>query len=298
MNSGSEPYLERRKKEELAFLVMRFLKAFTLFEDVRRDFHRVLEGGQGFGGSGLFARVRDLEEQLIFDIKEKAHFLFRSAPAVKSSKEQEPLADRLEQILLHRRGARRASESRAILADLRRSLVDRAIDANIGTAFHLFMILRECIYQLEVYVPRYGQELEQAKRLQRLALRIGFTLDEEEAHELVHIRQIVKRGKSVAIYALELAQRALERCHDLFQETAELLRHLIEEAGNNEVLLLNLLAQRPLIDAVYGPGAAEQILAHMYRQIERPGASGLEKALEQARMRCGNTEALEREKER
>ena len=44
-------------------------------------------------------------------------------------------------------------------------------DANIGTGFHLFMILRECIYQLEVYVPRYGQELEQAKRLQRLAVR-------------------------------------------------------------------------------------------------------------------------------
>ncbi len=298
MSSGSESYLDRRKKEELAFLVVRFLKAFTSFEDIRRDFHRILEGGQGFGGCGLFARVRDLEEQLVFDIKEKAHFLFRSASAADSSKEQEPPYARLEQILLHRRGARRASESREILADLRRSLVDRAIDANIGTGFHLFMILRECIYQLEVYVPRYGQELEQAKRFQRLAVRIGFTLDEEEAHELVHIRQIVKRGKSVATYALELAQRALERCHDLFSETAELLRHLIEEAGDNEVLLLNLLVQRPLIDAVYGPGAAEQILAHMHRNIELPGASGLEKALEQVRKRCGNIEALEREKER
>jgi hypothetical protein len=295
MSRGSELYLERKKKEELAFLVVRFLKTFTLFEGIYRDFHRILESGQGFGGCGLFARVRDLEEQLVFEIKEKAHFLFRSASAADSSKEQKPLSDRLEQILLHRRGPRRASESREILADLRRSLVDRAIDANIGTGFHLFMILRECIYQLEVYVPRYGQELEQAKRLQRLALRIGSTLDEEEAHELVHIRQIVKRGKSVAVSALELAQRALERCHELFQETAELLRHLIEEAGDNEVLLINLLAQRPLVETVYGLGASEQILAHMYRQVERPGASGLEKALEQARMRCGNIEALERE---
>jgi hypothetical protein len=298
MSNAPEPYIDRKKKEELAFLVVRFLKAFTLFEGIYRDFHRILEGGRGFGGCGLFARVRDLEEQLVFDIKEKAHFLFRSASAADSSREQEPLSERLQQVLQHRRGARRASESREILADLRRSLVNRAIDANIGTGFHLFMILRECIYQLEVYVPKYGQELEQAKRLQRLAVRIGFALDEEEAHELVHIRQIVKRGKSVAFYALELAQRAMERCHDLFQETAELLRHLIEEAGSNEVLLLNLLVQRPLIDAVYGPGSSEQILAHMCRQIERPGASGLEKALEQARMRCGNTEALDREKER
>jgi hypothetical protein len=159
------------------------------------------------------------------------------------------------------------------------------------------MILRECVYQLEVYAPRYGQELAQAKRLERLALRIGFTLDEEEAHELVHIRQIVKRGKSAASYALELAQRAVERCHDLFSETAELMRHLIEEAGDNEVLLLNLLVQRPLVEAVYGAGAAEQILAHMHRNIELPGASGLEKALEQARKRCGNTEALEQEQD-
>jgi hypothetical protein len=298
MNSGPDSYLERRKKEELAFLVVRFLKAYTLFGGIHRDFHRILEGGQGFGGSGLFARVRDLEEQLVFDIKEKAHFLFRSASATEPSREKEPPYAELERMLRRRRGARRTSEAREVLADLRRSLVDRAIDANIGTGFHLFMILRECVYQLEVYAPRYGKELAQAKRLERLALRIGFTLDEEEAHELVHIRQIAKHGKSAASYALELAQRALERCHDLFLETAELLRHLIEEAGDNEVLLLNLLVQRPLVEEVYGAGAAEQILAHMHRNIEPPGASGLEKALVQARKRCGNTEALEQEQGR
>jgi hypothetical protein len=61
------------------------------------------------------------------------------------------------------------------------------------------------------------------------------------------------------------------------------------------VLLLNLLTQRRLVDAVYGPGAAEQIFSHMCRRTGPSEASGLAKAMEQARRRCGNTEALGRE---
>jgi hypothetical protein len=295
MNSAAESYLERRKKEELAFLAVRFLKAFILFEGIYRDFHRILESGQGFGGCGLFARVRDLEEKLVFDIKEKAHFLFRSSSGAAAEGEQEPPYAELERMLLHRRGTRRTTEAREILSRLRRSLVDRAIDSNVGTGYHMFMILRECLYQLEVYAPRYGQELEQAERIEYLSRRIGSALDEEEAHELEHIRQVVKRGQSAASGTLELAERALERCRTLFQETADLLRHFIEEAGGNEVLLLNLLTHRRSVDAVYGPEATEEILAHMYRHIEPAEASGLAKAMEQARKRCGNTEALGQE---
>jgi hypothetical protein len=294
MNSVTEPYLERRKKEELAFLAVRFLKAFALFEGIQRDFRRILESGIGFGGCGLFARVRELEDKLIFDIKEKAHFLFRSSSGTEAEEEQEPPYAELERILLNRRGTRRTTEAREILARLRRSLIDRAIDSNIGTGYHMVTILRECIYQLEVYAPRYGQELAQAERIESLSRRIGSALDEEEAHELEHIRQVVKRGHSAATGTLKLAQRALERCDTLFREAAELLRHLIEEAGGNEVLLLNLLAQPRLVDAVYGPGAAEQIFSHMYRRTGPSEASGLAKAMEQARRRCGNTEALGR----
>jgi hypothetical protein len=295
MSSVPEPYLDRRKKEQLAFLVVRFLKAYTLFDGIHRDFRQILESGLGFGGCGLFARVRDLEEGVVFDIKEKAHFLFRSSSAAKAEGEKEPPYAELERMLLARRGTRRTSQAREILARLRRSLVDRAVDSNIGTGYHMFMILRECIYQLEVYAPQYGQELEQAERIESLERHIGFSLDEEEAHELEHIRQVMKRGQSAVTSTLELAERAMERCRTLFLETAELLRHLIEEAGGNEVLLLNLLTHRQSVDAVYGPGAAEQILAHMNRRIEPSEASGLAKAMEQARKRCGNTEALGQE---
>jgi hypothetical protein len=285
-----DSYLLRRRKEDLSFLVVRFLRAYDQFEGIYRDFREAAAGGQGFGGTGLFRRVKELEEKLVYDIKEKAHFLFRGpAPAGEPFEHYEEL----ERLLAGGKGEAGGGRSREILAGLRRSLVDRSLDADIGTGFHMFMILRECLYQLEVYAPRYGTELEQAERLEKLARRIGSALGEEEAHELDHIRQIVKHGQGVAAYTRQLAERSLERCHDLFLQTAELLRHLIEESGGNEVLVLNLLREREAVERVYGEGAAEHLFGHMFRKSGKHGTSGLAKALAFARKNCGNTEALD-----
>jgi hypothetical protein len=268
-----EPYLSRRRREEQSFLVMRFLQAYELFEGIYRDFREVSSSGRGFSGSGLFQRVKDMEEKLVFDIKEKAHFLFRGpAPAG--------------------RAEAAGSRSRPTMSALGRSLVDRALDSTIGTGFHMFMILRECLYQLEVYAPRYETELEQVERLEELARRLGSGLGEEESHELEHIRQIVKHGQGLSAYARELAEQALERCLALFRQAAELLRHFIESAGQNEVLVLNLLREREVVDRVYGEGGAERLFSHMFRKSGKPGASGLQKALAYARRHCGNIEAL------
>jgi hypothetical protein len=171
--------------------------------------------------------------------------------------------------------------------------VDRALDSTLGTGFHMFMILRECLYQLEVYAPRYGAELEQAELLEELSRRVGSGPGEEEAHELEHIRRIVKHGQGVATYTRELAEQALERCHGLFRQAAELLRHFIEVAGRNEVLVLNLLRQRAAVDRVYGEGGAERLFSHMFRMSGKQGASGLAKARAFALKHCGNTEALD-----
>jgi len=46
------------------------------------------------------------------------------------------------------------------------------------------------------------------------------------------------------------------------------------------------------VEQVYGPGEAERILAHMYRTVDEPGASGSDKALRYAKRHCGNVEAL------
>jgi hypothetical protein len=268
-----ESYLARRRKEEQSFLVVRFLRVYELFEGVYRDFRAVSSGGRGFGGSGLFQRVKEMEEKLVFDIKEKAHFLFRGPTPAGW-------------------GEAVGSRSRPTMSALGRSLVDRALDSTIGTGFHMFMILRECLYQLEVYTPRYGAELEQVERLEELARRLGTGLGEEEDHELEQLRQIVKHGQGLSGYTRELAEQALERCRALFQQAAELMRHFIESAGRNEVLVLNLLREREAVDRVYGEGGAERLFSHMFRKSGKPGASGLDKALAYARRHCGNTEAL------
>jgi hypothetical protein len=268
-----ESYLDRRRKEQQSFLVVRFLRAHELFEGIYRDFRELSAAGRGFGGSGLFLRVKEMEEKLVFDIKEKAHFLFRGPATVGR---QETVGSRL----------------RPTMSALGRSLVDRALDSTIGAGFHMFMSLRECLYQLEVYAPRYEAELEQVERLEELPRPATSGMGEEERHELEHIRQIAKHGQEMAAYTRELAERALERCQALFRQAAELLKHFIESAGQNEVLVLNLLREREAVDRVFGEGGAERLFSHMFRATGKPGTPGMDKALAFARRHCGNTEAL------
>ena len=64
------------------------------------------------------------------------------------------------------------------------------------------------------------------------------------------------------------------------------------EAGN-EVLVLNLLKERGLVERVYGDGAWETILSDMFHSIGTPGRSGAEKARSFVRRTCGNIEGLE-----
>jgi len=295
MDRVQAQYVARRKKEDLSFMVVRFMKVYVLFSEIYGEFQALLKGGGDFGHSGLFDKITKLEEGLFFDIKEKAHFLFRS----ENPEIGEPggaggrFAD-LEQILTagqHDRADRK--NAREIFSALRKSLISKSIDSYIGTGFHLFMILRESVYQLEYYVPDYVSELEYLGRIEGLTREIGYEPGEEEEHELDHIRQVVKLCQSITSDTKELATIALKRCMTLFQETAEILRHSIEESGSNEVLVLNLLKERRLVEQVYGAGSWEALLVHMFRSYGEAGMSGAQKAERFVRKTCGNVESLD-----
>jgi hypothetical protein len=135
--------------------------------------------------------------------------------------------------------------------------------------------------------------LEYLERIDYLTRQIGYDFDEEEEHELEHIKQVVALCQSIASDTQELADVALERCMALFRETAEILRHSIEESASNEVLVLNLLTERTLVEQVYGAGSWEEILSHMFHTAGRPGESGAQKAESFVRRACGNIESLE-----
>lgn len=294
MDRVQAQYITRRKKEDLSFMVIRFMKAYIIFDGIYAAFKDVQNGGAGFGRAGLFAKIKTLEEKLVFDIKEKAHFLFRSEPGENSEQDlvSEKFADLEKILLLSQDQPAYKTQAREVFRALRQSLVRKSIDSYVGTGFHLFMILRESVYQLEFYVPQYLQELEYLTRIEYLTQRIGYDLDEEEEHELAHIRQVVKLCQSIASDTRELAAIALERCKSLFGETAEIIRHAIEESESNEVLILNLLKERELVEQVYGPGSCEALMNHIFRCAENDRQGGLEKALQFVKDSCGNIEAL------
>ncbi len=89
-----------------------------------------------------------------------------------------------------------------------------------------------------------------------------------------------------------MARRMMARCHSLFKSTAQLVLGYIEGAGENEILVQNLLLRRDLLERVYGPGASERIFAAICRDKNVEGATGYERAVAWVRTRCGNCEGL------
>ena len=266
-----EPFEARRRKEHVAFLVVKFLKAHDSFMEILREFQEAKRENR-LGGGGLYRSIGDLEESLAFDIKEKAHFLFR--------------AD-------HANGRKETARgSKRTISDLKTGIESRAIDSFIGTGYHLLAILEESLYQLERYSPTYQKEQEEISRFESLARRIGYTFSAEEMRELEHLRSLSSISLNLSTETEELTVRLMERCESLFRGTAEVLRHFMEGSAENEILVQNLLQNVGLFEKVYGEGAAERIFWVMFRHKGIEGSTGLEKATAFTRERCGNTSGI------
>ena len=291
---AAEEYIQRRRKEDLAFLVVRFLTAFDRFNALAADFKELERRPEGLRQSGIFERVKDLEEGLVFDIKEKAHFLFRVPDGGSDACLDAESNVRALEVLLDSAGdeGERKSQAREIFSELRQSLISKAIDSFMGTGFHLFMILRECVYQLEHYAPLFHQEHDYIERMESLAARLGYTPGEAELDKLAQMKEIDRQSQLAGEQTRDLAWRTLDRSHILFQKVAEVIRLHVAESGHNEVLVLNLIRQRELVEKVYGPGSLEAIFVEMFRYADLPGSTGMEKALRFTRERCGNLAGL------
>jgi hypothetical protein len=272
-----DQYEARRRKEQLAFLVVKFLRASAVFKSVDAEFRRLTKEGNLAGG-GLFVRVRELEESLVFDLKEKAHFLFRTDPraanAVKGASKT---------------GSRTTHE---LLAGMKNSIESRAIDSYIGTGYHLLLILQESLYQIELYAPELEREKKEISRILELARSTGNAFTPEERAELERLQSLSELSVKFAAESEELALRVAERCEALFAGTAEVIRHFMASARDNEILIQNLVQNRGLLDQVYGEGAAERIFSELCKGKGYTGRTGLERALNFARAKCGNITAL------
>jgi len=268
------PFEERRAKENLAFLVVKFLKAYVAYERIHAAFRER-------GTVGLLEPVRELEESLAFDLKEIAHGLFRAraavaAPAPKPTPKPKPAA----------------RVSRRMFRELKASIEMRAIDSYIGTGYHLLAILKESLYQLRHYVPAQDVEKSEVAAIEEAARRAHYTFSPEEARELEHLRSLAALSRKLGAETEAMSRRMVARCRDLFQGTAQVILSHLEGAAENEVLVQNLLQNRALLEQVYGRGAAERIFSELCRGRDVAGTTGYERAQSYVRKHCGNTDGL------
>jgi len=269
-----DEFEERREKEHLAFLVVKFLKAYVAFEDIHARFKEA-EANGCLATCGIFERVRELEENLAFDIKEKAHALFRARGLRDTGRHRQP-----------------SRISRRMLRELKASIEMRSIDSYIGTGYHLLAILKESLYQLEHYAPAYEEEKAEVAVVEDLARKLGYSFSPEEARELEHLRTLADVSMKLSAETEAMARRMAARCRGLFKDTAQVILGYLEGAGENEVLVQNLVQNRQLLDQVYGPGAAERVFLELCRGRDVSGSTGLERAQSFARRHCGNVDGL------
>jgi hypothetical protein len=232
-----DPFEIRRRKEQAAFLVVKFLRAGLVFRSVSDEFE-LFARSESPGDGRLFEKVRELVEGHLFELKERAHALFRADAAAA------PVRARRTRTAHPKAGAE-----------------TRTLDAYIGTAYHLMLILQESVYQVERYAPELDKEHDEL-------------------------------SAAVATDAVALARRAVERCRALFAGTEEVIRRFAAASRDNEVLILNLVLHRDLLTKVYGEAAANAVFDALTQGPSFHGATGYERALTYARAKCGNVTAL------
>jgi hypothetical protein len=295
-NSINRSYIGRRKKEYFSLLVVGFLKAYNDFNGIYRDFLEYRHDENGPSKAALFERIKNLEEILFFDIEKKSHFLFRDE-IDKNNKYSEIQAkyDDLNRYLASKDSSIRENEVKNTFSELRKSLLNKSIDSNIRRIFHILMILKENFYESEYHDVQYAQEHKYVVKIESLFNKPGHELNDSERHEFNHIKEIDKLNRKIITDTKNHTKLALDRCKTLFHETSEILLHIVHESRKNEILILNLLIERELVDKIYGCNAHERIFSQMYKSMPNLGNTGLEKAINYCKYNCGNITGLPEE---
>lgn len=135
------------------------------------------------------------------------------------------------------------------------------LDLVIGSIFHEAMKLRENIYQLEIYRPKYHQ----------YKLHIGKSANKRgHSQQLGRIFSRAEQGVLLGITEMR----------SLFLDAMEQLIHLFRENGRNPYLVRFLLENRPLLQKVYGVQRGKKIFdlifeGGMQEAYDRAGRSYL-----------------------
>ena len=153
--------------------------------------------------------VDDRSGSLLYNLKEKCHALFRST----------------KKGIFHRK--------------------EWLLDLAIGSIFHEAMKLRENIYQLEVYRPKY---LEYKRKMGKSAY------EKDYLHQFEGIILRAEQGMS----------EGMEEMKSLFRDTVAQLVDFFRENRGNPFLIRFLLENQPLLGRVYGIKKRKEIFNLMF----------------------------------
>jgi len=187
--------------------VVEIVRSFLLAtRTFRQQYEKYQQGSLHF--SDLARLVDDRGESILFALKEICQNLFRRSPSLVSQKEQ-------------------------------------IFDLTIGSIFHLAMKLREDLYQLEVYGPKYAE------------LSAGGDRSQRQESLIQEFKKIIPRAEESFKEGIEEINLLF---HDVFRQFAEFLR----EHRENGLLARFLLEESNLLKEVLGIHALEDIFQTLY----------------------------------
>jgi len=121
---------------------------------------------------------------------------------------------------------------------------EKLLDLAVGSVFHEAMKLRENLYQVDMYEPRYS----------------GIQLRNGPHHEIW-----LQRFEKIVVRAEQGIREGITDITALFAETLDQLLDLIQGYRDNDLLVRFLITQRSLFVRAYGKKRFEQLLAAMFR---------------------------------
>jgi len=123
------------------------------------------------------------------------------------------------------------------------------LDLAIGSIFHEAMKLRENIYQMEVYRPKYLH----------YKLKVGKSPYEYEKGYLQQFERIISRAE-------QGVQEGIVETQSLFKDAMAQLVDFFKENSKNPFLVRFLLEHQPLLQRVYGLKGAKEVLHLMFKR--------------------------------
>ena len=139
-------------------------------------------------------------------------------------------------------------QSHSLFRDIEQDPVHRnewLLDLAIGSIFHEAMKLRESLYQIDAYRPRYLQYISSQ------------SVDDHDFLE--QFERIFSKAQ------MDLAE-SMEETRSLFRDTMAQLADVLKKTTDNPLLIRFLLEHRPLLRRVYGAKGLREIFNLMFKK--------------------------------